>query len=44
MFCPKQDVSQTSDVRQLNVRQMSDECQIGYTNGPNYNPFTPAAG
>ena len=29
MFCPKQDVSQTSDVRQLNVRQMTDACQIG---------------
>ena len=29
MFCPKQDVSQSSDVRQLNVRQMSDACQIG---------------
>ena len=29
MFCPKQDVSQSSDVRQLNVRQMTDACQIG---------------
>ncbi len=31
MFCPKQDVSQTSDVRQLKVRQMSDARQIGET-------------
>jgi len=29
MFCPKQDVSQTSDVCQTNVRQMTDACQIG---------------
>lgn len=29
MFCPKQDVSQTSDMRQPSVRQMSDACQIG---------------
>jgi len=29
MFCPKQDVSQTSDVRQTNVGQMTDACQIG---------------